>query len=111
MNHVKFADLIDNAGGVDGRLAVCFMYADKLSFMLQGSGLLVWVTGDKENKKFIVDINDLIPQRDHAVRKSFKVYKQGVVNGLIQKGLVHESGEDKQTEQPNINIQDVVRYE
>lgn len=103
MNTVKFADLIKNSGGIDAKLFVCFSYAKHLTFKIQGSGLLVWVTGDDDNKQLILDINDLVPQRDHKVRKNFKAFKASVIATLEQKGLTNSEAKPVgEFEVPNI---------
>lgn len=85
----NFSDLIDNCGGTDGKLMICFQNADKLTFSIVGFDLLVWVTGCEEEKKHILNIVEEIDGcRSIAMKKAGQV-REGLITELVFKGMTN----------------------
>lgn len=85
-----FGQLIDSCTGTDGKLLICLNNASLLSFSIKSFDLFVWVTGEEESKRHILNITDELGDRNMSKKKAFAV-REGLSAQLIGEGLVDES--------------------
>lgn len=85
-----FGQLIDSCTGTDGKLLICLNNSGLLSFSIKSFDLFVWVTGEEESKRHILNITDELSDNNMSKKKAFAV-REGLHAQLIGKGLVDES--------------------